>query len=63
MKNVISVNFKIVCLVFFLQYLFYDFSRNIRTELKLFMYLTMSVHWLLIQILDPRCNMHIFYEC
>lgn len=62
MKNVISVNFKIVCLVFFTVFVL-RFSRNIRTELKLFMYLTMSVHWLLIQILDPRCNMHIFYEC
>lgn len=62
MKNVISVNFKIVFLVFFLQYLFYDFP-EIYVQSRNFLYLTMSVHWLLIQILDPRCNMHIFYEC
>lgn len=62
MKNVISVNFKIVFLVFFLQYLFYDFP-EIYVQSWNILYLTMSVHWLLIQILDPRCNMHIFYEC
>lgn len=62
MKNVISVNFKIVFLVFFLQYLFYDFL-EIYVQSWDFLYLTMSMHWLLIQILDPRCNMHIFYEC
>lgn len=62
MKNVISVNFKIVFLVFFLQYLFYDFL-EIYVQSWDFLYLSMSMHWLLIQILDPRCNMHIFYEC
>lgn len=35
MKNVISVNFKIVCLVFFTVFVL-RFSRNIRTELKHF---------------------------
>lgn len=36
MKNVISVNFKIVCLVFFFTVFVLRFSRNIRTELKHF---------------------------
>lgn len=36
MKNVISVNFKIVFLVFFFTVFVLRFSRNIRTELKLF---------------------------
>lgn len=62
MKNVISVNFKIVCLGFFYSICFTIFQKyTYRVETCL--YLTMSVHWLLIQILDPRCNMHIFYEC
>lgn len=36
MKNVISVNFKIVFLVFFFTVFVLRFSRNIRTELKHF---------------------------
>lgn len=36
MKNVISVNFKIVFLVFFFTVFVLRFSRNIRTELRLF---------------------------
>lgn len=36
MKNVISVNFKIVFLVFLFTVFVLRFSRNIRTELKLF---------------------------
>lgn len=43
MKNVISVNFKIVFLVFFLQYLFYDFP-EIYVQSWNFLYLTMSMH-------------------
>lgn len=36
MKNVISVNFKIVFLVFLFKVFVLRFSRNMRTELKLF---------------------------